>query len=426
MLTRLCAGAARRGGRDARQAGADRAGGARRSGSWASCAACSGNNAELNAGAGIPAGHDVRRRGAAAARHDRRARASSRSSIGCSPSSSRSAPTARRRSGRTSGPPWCRASTSWIASSGRMPRTAAHALAAAGSTGSQVKLDPFYLIAILNMLGACAAMMQEFERGLTFNRPQEAFQRDFSAAGPPPDRQTLPQLAGHLPRGLARAEHRARQRMAGPARSGRDSTGIATSTIWSTTSRVRCRRITCRPSLLRAAAGWPTCCRARSAGPAPHFLQRAHRIRPGRLRDAGTALPHVHAAQAHRRGPQDLRRLREVRPNDPQAELFELEVREVRKLDEVDALLSDLRRIAQRFPNDARVEEPRAALVNNVVPDPGAASPTSTRGRSTRSSIRCGACRATRSTGRRCATSCATWRTSTCSCAASPRSAWRT
>ena len=57
-----------------------------------------------------------------------------------------------------------------------------------------------------------------------------------------------------------------------------------------------------------------------------------------------------------------------MRPNDPQAELFELEVREVRKLDEVDALLSDLRRIAQRFPNDARVEERGAAVVHNVVP----------------------------------------------------------
>src|SRR5207247_7976198 len=41
---------------------------------------------------------------------------------------------------------------------------------------------------------------------------------------------------------------------------------------------------------------------------------------------------------------------------------------EVRKLDEVDSLLSDLRRIAQRFPNDARVEERGAALVHGVVP----------------------------------------------------------
>ena len=35
---------------------------------------------------------------------------------------------------------------------------------------------------------------------------------------------------------------------------------------------------------------------------------------------------------------------------------------------QVDAVLSDLRRIAQRFPNDARVEERGAALVHNVVP----------------------------------------------------------
>jgi len=60
--------------------------------------------------------------------------------------------------------------------------------------------------------------------------------------------------------------------------------------------------------------------------------------------------------------------LREIKPNDPQAELFELEVREVRKLDEIDALMADLRRVAQRFPNDNRVEERGAAIVQNVLP----------------------------------------------------------
>jgi hypothetical protein len=63
-----------------------------------------------------------------------------------------------------------------------------------------------------------------------------------------------------------------------------------------------------------------------------------------------------------------LRRLREVRPNDPQAEMFELEVRETRKLDEVDALLGDLRRLLQRFPGDARVEDRAATVVGNLVP----------------------------------------------------------
>jgi hypothetical protein len=97
-------------------------------------------------------------------------------------------------------------------------------------------------------------------------------------------------------------------------------------------------------------------------------LQRAHRVRPTdyetleRLFHMYTQLKRTDDAR------RILRRLREVRPNDPQGELFELEVREVRKLDEVDGLLTDLRRIAQRFPNDARVEERGAAIVHNVVP----------------------------------------------------------
>src|SRR5260370_1129093 len=103
-------------------------------------------------------------------------------------------------------------------------------------------------------------------------------------------------------------------------------------------------------------------------GSAAHFLQRAHRIRPTdyetleRLFHMYTQLKRTDEARKM------LRRLREVRPNDPQAELFELEVREVRKLDEVDALLSDLRRISQRFPNDARVEGRVAGLADNLLP----------------------------------------------------------
>src|SRR5439155_17492555 len=97
-------------------------------------------------------------------------------------------------------------------------------------------------------------------------------------------------------------------------------------------------------------------------GAAAIFLQRAHRLRPSdyetleRLFHMYTQLKRTDDAR------KILRRLREVRPNDPQTELFELEVREVRKLDDVDTLMSDLKRIAQRFPNDPRVEERGAAL----------------------------------------------------------------
>ena len=50
---------------------------------------------------------------------------------------------------------------------------------------SQIKLDPFYIITILNMLGVSASMAQDYAHGLGYFRvAAEAFQRDFSTPGP--------------------------------------------------------------------------------------------------------------------------------------------------------------------------------------------------------------------------------------------------
>src|SRR6516225_6964796 len=234
---------------------------------------------------------------------------------------------------------------------------------------SQVKLDPFYLIVILNMLGVAASMGQDFERGLVhFRSAAEAFQRDFSTPGPAnkAERYLNPQgvyLGAWLEQNLAL---------------GNESLGrldIA-ETHWNRYFDYlehyvpRSLPPDYLPNLAFEGASRlaDLFSRKEKWGSATHFLQRAHRIRPTdyetleRLFHMYTQLKRTDEARKM------LRRLREVRPNDPQAELFELEMREVRKLDEVDALLSDLRRISQRFPNDARVEERGAGLVHNVVP----------------------------------------------------------
>jgi tetratricopeptide (TPR) repeat protein len=97
-------------------------------------------------------------------------------------------------------------------------------------------------------------------------------------------------------------------------------------------------------------------------------LQRAHRIRPNdydtleRLFHLFTQLKRSEDAR------KILRRLREVRPNDPQVELFDLEVRELRTVEEVERLLADLRRILQKYPGDLRVEERGTAAMHNLVP----------------------------------------------------------
>ena len=234
---------------------------------------------------------------------------------------------------------------------------------------SQVKLDPFYLIAILNMLGVAASMAQDYERGLShFRTAAEAFQRDFSTPGPASktERYINSQgvyLGAWLEQNLAL---------------GNESLGrldIA-ETHWNRYFDYLEHYVprSLPPDYLPSLGFEGTSrladlfSRKEKWGSAAHFLQRAHRIRPTdyetleRLFHMYTQLKRTEEAR------KILRRLREARPNDPQGELFELEVREVRKLDEVDALLSDLRRVAQRFPNDARVEERGAAIVHNVVP----------------------------------------------------------
>jgi tetratricopeptide (TPR) repeat protein len=101
------------------------------------------------------------------------------------------------------------------------------------------------------------------------------------------------------------------------------------------------------------------------------YVQRASRLRP---HDADTLERLFHLYHQVRR-PDDarrtLRKLRELRPADPQYELYELDVREVRTLDDIDRLLGDVARILAQHPNDMRVEERAVGLVGNVIPHIG-------------------------------------------------------
>ena len=232
-----------------------------------------------------------------------------------------------------------------------------------------MKVDPFFLIAILNMLGVSAAMSQDHGARLDpLRAAAEAFQRDFSSPGPAnkSDRYLNSQgiyLGAWLEQNQAL---------------GNESLGRmeVAEQHWNRYFDYlehyvpRSLPPDYLPNLAFEGASRlaDQFSRKEKWGSAAHFLQRAHRIRPS---DYETLERLVHMYTQLKRTDEArkiLRRLREVRPNDPQAELFELEVREVRKLDEIDALLSDMRRIAQRFPNDARVEERGSTIVHNVLP----------------------------------------------------------
>jgi len=98
------------------------------------------------------------------------------------------------------------------------------------------------------------------------------------------------------------------------------------------------------------------------------YLQRAQRLRP---QDADVLERLFHLYNQLKRPDEarkTLRRLREVRPNDPQFDLYELDIRDVRTVDDIERMLADIRRTMGRYPNDLRVEERAAAMAGNVVP----------------------------------------------------------
>jgi tetratricopeptide (TPR) repeat protein len=98
------------------------------------------------------------------------------------------------------------------------------------------------------------------------------------------------------------------------------------------------------------------------------YVQRAQRLRP----DDPDVLERLFHLYNQVKRPEDarktLRRLRELRPNDPQFDLYELDLREVRTLEDIDRMLGDIRRTLNKFPNDLRVEERAVNMVGNVIP----------------------------------------------------------
>ena len=70
--------------------------------------------------------------------------------------------------------------------------------------------------------------------------------------------------------------------------------------------------------------------------------------------------------------PQDARKaleqLRHLRPKDPQLDLYELDLIEVKGLNDIERLLTDIDQILKRYPGDARVEERAVTMVGNVIP----------------------------------------------------------
>src|SRR5438132_161615 len=63
-----------------------------------------------------------------------------------------------------------------------------------------------------------------------------------------------------------------------------------------------------------------------------------------------------------------LNKLRQLRPNDPQLDLYEIDLVEVKSLNDIERLLMDIDQVLKRHPGDARVEERAVSMVGNVIP----------------------------------------------------------
>ena len=99
-----------------------------------------------------------------------------------------------------------------------------------------------------------------------------------------------------------------------------------------------------------------------------NYLQRASRLRPEDA-DILERLFHVynHSKQPHN-ARKVLDRLRAVRPDDPQLDLYEIDLVEVKNLSDIERMLSEIERTLRRYPDDHRVEERAVSMVGNVIP----------------------------------------------------------
>ncbi len=98
------------------------------------------------------------------------------------------------------------------------------------------------------------------------------------------------------------------------------------------------------------------------------YMQRAQRMRP---KDADL-MERLFQLYNNAKRPQDARRaleqLRNLRPKDPQLDLYELDLIEVKGLNDIERLLTDIEQIRHRYPGDLRVEERAVRMVGNVIP----------------------------------------------------------
>jgi Flp pilus assembly protein TadD len=98
------------------------------------------------------------------------------------------------------------------------------------------------------------------------------------------------------------------------------------------------------------------------------YMQRAVQLRqndPDTLEQLFYLYKQAKRTQDARRTLDQLRRLR---PTDPQYELFELDLIDVKGLNDIEKILSEIDRLSKRYPGEGRVEDRAVKMVADVIP----------------------------------------------------------
>src|SRR5205085_791301 len=99
-----------------------------------------------------------------------------------------------------------------------------------------------------------------------------------------------------------------------------------------------------------------------------NYLNRALRLRPDDP-DLMERLFHTYVgAKQPNRARKVLDEIRNLRPNDPQLDLYELDLVEVKSVSDLERMLTEIEHIMRRYPDDHRVNERAVNMVGNVVP----------------------------------------------------------
>ncbi len=230
-------------------------------------------------------------------------------------------------------------------------------------------LDPFLLIALYQMLGVCASMLQDFDQAVTWFRLAHEICSQQPGSKPGPDQvarffspQGVPQLAA-IEQNLALLHDWLNKPQQAEVHWKRYiellEANIPNSRPSDHLSILAFECVHRLAENVQKVERWQD---------AIELLQRAHRLRPT---DYDTLEKLFNLFSQQRRTDEArkiLRRMREVRPNDPQVELFELDVREVRSVEEIEPILQDLRRVSQKFPGDLRVDERTKSILYQLIP----------------------------------------------------------